>query len=164
MQQFFTIPVLSLALVLTLVACASKNGVMIEDIEKTPAAFEDIQGKAWALDEIITESGVILINRQKLESIGMGDAFTLFIDEERISGKGAPNRYFAPYVPGKDQKLSIGPIAGTLMMSIAEPEDIQEREYYDYLEQINHWELTKGKLELFTETLDGDPVILVFTH
>jgi heat shock protein HslJ len=92
----------------------------------------------------------------------MGDVFTLVIDEERISGKGAPNRYFSPYTLGDDQEIAINPIAGTLMMSIVESEGLQEREYYGYLEQVNQWLLTQDKLELYSETPEGDPIILVF--
>jgi heat shock protein HslJ len=50
------------------------------------------------------------------------------------------------------------------MMSIVEPEGLQEREYYNYLEQVNQWLLTGDKLELYSETPDGDPIILVFTN
>jgi heat shock protein HslJ len=163
MHTFFRVLPLGLAFILTIAACASKNGAVVgENLEIQSASFDDVRGKEWVLDEVITESGTILINRQKLESDGMGDAFTLFADEERISGKGAPNRFFSPYTLGKDQEIQISPIAGTLMMSIVEPEGLQEREFYNYLGQATQWGISNGRLELHTETPDGEPAVLIF--
>jgi heat shock protein HslJ len=63
---------------------------------------------------------------------------------------------------GPDQTISISPIAGTLMMGLLEPEGLQEREYFNYLEQVNQWLLTGDTLELYSETVDGDSATLVF--
>jgi heat shock protein HslJ len=169
MQKTLSILVLGLAAALTFAACAqtgrsvSKSDVVDQTIEMS-SSFDEVQGKVWVLDELVSESGgTTIINRQKLAADGMGDAFTLMVDTERISGKGAPNRYLSPYTLGGDQEISISPIAGTLMMSIVEPEGIQEREYYNYLEQVNQWLLTGDTLELYSETPEGDPITLVFT-
>jgi heat shock protein HslJ len=162
-KDYFKILTLGLAAALVFSACATKSGVITGELEISSPSFDEVQGKVWVLDELISESGKTVINRKKLELDGMGDVFTLVIDEERISGKGAPNRYFSPYTLGEDQEISISPIAGTLMMSIVEPEGLQEREYYGYLEQVNQWLLTRDKLELYSETPEGDPIILVFS-
>jgi heat shock protein HslJ len=143
-------------------ACASRGGATARPGEVEAQSFDQIRGKVWALDRIETESGSIIINRRKLEADGEGDAFTLTADAERISGKGAPNRYVAPYALGADQAISISPIAGTLMMGLVEPEGLQEREYFNYLEQANQWLLTGDTLELYSETVDGDPATMVF--
>jgi heat shock protein HslJ len=164
MEKTFTFSALGLAAVLALAACASKNDVVAGELATASSSFDETQGKVWVLDELVSESGKTVINRQKLESDGMGDVFTLVVDDERISGKGAPNRYFSSYVLGDNQEISINPIAGTLMMGIVEPEGIQEREYFDYLGQVNQWLLTGDKLELYSETPEGDPIILVFTR
>jgi heat shock protein HslJ len=163
MQKYFKVIVLSLWAVFIFAACATKSDVAVQPIEIPSRSFDEVQGKVWVLDEIITESDTISINRRKLETDGMGDAFTLLVDTERISGKGAPNRYFSPYTLGEDQEIAIRPIAGTLMMSFVEPEGLQEREYYNYLEQANQWLLTGEKLELYSETPEGDPILMVFT-
>jgi heat shock protein HslJ len=163
MKNIFTVCALGVSAALVFAACATKSDVAVQQIEITSRSFDEVQGKVWSLDEIVTESGSIIINRQKLETDGMGDAFTMVVDAERISGKGAPNRYFSPYTLGEDQEISISPIAGTLMMSFVEPEGIQEREYYNYLEQVNQWLLTGDKLELYAETPEGDPIIMLFT-
>jgi heat shock protein HslJ len=164
MEKAVTFSALGLAAVLVLAACASKNDVVAEELVTASSSFDEAQGKVWILDELVSESGKTVINRQKLVSDGMGDVFTLVVDGGQISGKGAPNRYLSSYMLGDNQEISINPIAGTLMMSIVEPEGIQEREYFDYLEQVNQWLLTGDKLELYSETPEGDPVILVFTR
>jgi heat shock protein HslJ len=153
---------LGLSAALILAACASESGAAIRSGETAPRSFDEVRGKLWALEELVAESGSIVINRGKLEADGMGDAFTLEADAERISGTGAPNRYFAPYRVGEDQEISISPIAGTLMMGLAESDGLQEREYFNYLEQANQWLLAADRLELYSETPDGDPVILIF--
>jgi heat shock protein HslJ len=163
MEKTFAFSALGLAAVLAFAACASKNAAVAGE-SAASSSFEDTQGSLWILGELVSESGTIVINRQKLESDGMGDVFTLTVDSERISGKGAPNRYFSSYIVGDNQEISIKPIAGTLMMSIVDPEGIQEREFFDYLERVNQWLLTGNKLELYSETPEGDPVILVFTR
>ncbi|GHU63338.1 hypothetical protein FACS189445_6600 [Spirochaetia bacterium] len=169
MQKSLSCLALGLAAAVAFAACVqtgrsvSKSDVAVRAFEMSSQSFDEVQGKVWVLDELVREGSTTIINRQKLEADGMGDAFTLQVDAERISGKGAPNRYFSPYTLGPDQEISISPIAGTLMMSIVEPEGIQEREYYNYLEQVNQWLLTGDKLELYSETPEGDPIILVFT-
>ncbi|MDR0721128.1 MAG: META domain-containing protein [Treponema sp.] len=152
-----------MSMALILAACATKGDRAALPGETATPSFAEVQGKLWALEEVVTESGGIIINRRKLEADGMGDAFTLTVDAERISGKGAPNRYVSPYTVGENQEISISPIAGTLMMGLVEPEGLQEREYYNYLEQANQWLLTGDRLELYSETSEGDPVIMVFT-
>jgi heat shock protein HslJ len=145
---------------LILAACATRGDRAPG--ETAAPSFAEVQGKLWALEEVVTESGGIILNRRKLEADGLGDAFTLTADAERISGKGAPNRYVSPYTVGEEQEISISPIAGTLMMGLVEPEGLQEREYFNYLEQTNQWLLTGDRLELYSETGEGDPVIMVF--
>jgi heat shock protein HslJ len=147
---------------LVVAGCATTDNAAARPGETAPRSFDEVRGKVWALEEVVTESGSIIINRRKLEADGQGDVFTLMADAERISGKGSPNRYFAPYTLGEEQEISISPIAGTLMMSLVEPEGLQEREYFNYLAQANQWLLTGDTLELHSETAEGDPAILVF--
>jgi heat shock protein HslJ len=162
MKRIFAILALSLSTALLAVACATRGDAAVRSGATPPPSFDEVQGKVWALDRIETESGSVIINRRKLDADGEGDAFTLTADAERISGKGAPNRYVAPYALGADQAISISPIAGTLMMGFVEPEGLQEREYFNYLEQANQWLVTRDTLELYSETIDGDPATLVF--
>jgi heat shock protein HslJ len=160
MKQIFA--VLALGAAALVAPCATRGDTTTGQDPASAQSFVEVLGRVWALDELVTESGAIIINRGKLEADGMGDTFTLQADAERISGMGAPNRYFSPYRVGEDQEIAISPIAGTLMMGLVDPEGLQEREYFNYLEQANQWRLTGDKLELHSETPEGDPVIMIF--
>ncbi|MDR1420579.1 MAG: META domain-containing protein [Treponema sp.] len=127
--------------------------------------FSDLLGKEWRLIEIRTESSSIIFDRNRLVAEGFGEIFTLNFDAERISGTGAPNRYFAPYEPGtdKDRTISVKPLAGTLMAPIVEPEKLKEQEFFDCLQNAYKWNINKGNLELSTKGPDGREAVMVFT-
>ncbi|MDR3342337.1 MAG: META domain-containing protein [Treponema sp.] len=145
---------------LTAVACVGGASVKQQSLN-----FDAVQGKSWMLVEVKTDSGRVMLNRPALEANGMGDTYTLQIDAERISGKAAPNRYFAPYQVGEDQHISFKPIAGTLMISIIDIKaDLTEQEYYDYLDQVYRWDVSDGNLELHTLTKDGKAAVLIFSR
>jgi hypothetical protein len=133
--------------------------------------FSDLLNREWRLTAIQDTKGNPIggpagdgpvFSRQELEELGMGDAFTLTFDGERVSGKGAPNRYFSPCEAGAGQTLSIQAIAGTLMMALVEPQGLTERGYFDYLEQVFRWDLVQGRLYLFSETASGDGAVLIY--
>jgi heat shock protein HslJ len=151
-----------MAAALLVMGCATGGKAAAQSDETDIQSFADVQGKVWALEALVTESGSLIINRGKLEADGEGDTFTLTADAERISGKGAPNRYVAPYTAGADREIAISPIAGTLMMGLADPDGLQEREYFDYLERATQWILIGDRLELYSETGEGDPVVMIF--
>jgi heat shock protein HslJ len=142
---------------LALAACA--GGAPVK--ERAPA-FDEVRGKDWVLVEIRFGSAVIRLDRRKLETEGMGDVYTLRFDEDRVSGKGAPNRYFGPYELGEGDRLSLSRVAGTLMMGLKDPEGLKESEYYDYLGRISRWGINQDRLELFSKTPDGQEAVLVF--
>jgi heat shock protein HslJ len=123
--------------------------------------FEGIQEREWHLTALISSSGTIDLSRQLLESDGMGDFYTLRFDQERLSGKAAPNQYSAPYSLDRDQALSVGFPKATLMMAFREPE-LKEHDYFIYLNRVSHWNLNNGKLELYTSGEDGQEAVLVF--
>ena len=118
----------------------------------------------WYLTEIKTPSRTIHIDRAALEADGMGDVFSLrFEGEERVSGKGAPNRYTAPVEWGDDFTLSIGTAAATLMMAFKEPEALKEREFFDYLSQVVRYSFGPGgRLELLTAEKKEGRSYLIF--
>jgi heat shock protein HslJ len=144
---------------LALAACAGSAAVKEE-----PLNFDEVRGKEWILTEVRTGSAVIHLDRQKLEAEDMGDVYTLRFDEDGLSGKGAPNRYFGPYELGDGGRLSLSRVASTLMLGIKEPEGLKESEYYDYLNKVSRWNLAQGRLELFTETPEGGEAVLVFRN
>ena len=148
MKNFFVIPVM---LILVVTAC------------KSAPSFADVSGKEWKLVEVHVGGKSIGFDRNTLVSEGFGDIFTLKFDAERISGTGAPNRYFAPYTLDKNQAISIKTIGGTLMAPLRQPEKLKEQDYFKYLESTYKWNLVKGNLELLTKSADGSEVTLIFT-
>jgi heat shock protein HslJ len=145
--------------VLEFVSCAGGASARIN----STAAFTDIQQKTWALVEIWTADGdIVFIDRQKLEDAGNGDAYTLIIDDERVSGKANPNRYFTSYETGEDNELLLAAVAGTLMWGIIEPGMLPEQDYYTYLQEVNRWDSDGEILELTTVTPEDQEAVLVY--
>jgi len=142
--------ILFFALVFLLAACA---GVQ---------SFNGIRDKAWLLVELRSGEETIVIDRTKPEEDGFGGIFTLRFDEERISGIGAPNRYFAPYTLANRQGMSIGIVAGTQMASLFEPENLKEHEYFAWLQNVERWGIAGENLELYATGSDGTPAVLIF--
>jgi heat shock protein HslJ len=139
----------------------------------TPSAgFDGITGKDWKLIEVrssadatasaVADAEASRYSRGELAEAGMENAYTLRFDGERLTGMGAPNRYFAPYTQGGGQTLSIGAIAGTLMASFSEPENLKEREYFGYLENAAAWDLVHGQLRIISRNGRGGETVLVF--
>jgi heat shock protein HslJ len=115
-------------LALLFTACASGPS-----IQTSTAVFQDIQQRTWALVEVrISGEDTLFIDRQKLNEAGNGDAYTLVIDDERMSGKANPNRYFTSYELGEDHELFLSVVAGTLMWGIVESGMLLEQDYYTY--------------------------------
>jgi heat shock protein HslJ len=135
-------------------------------IKQQTAAFSDTFGREWKLTAVKSASpvntGVTGFSRQELEEIGMGDAYTLQIDEERFSGKAAPNRYFTSYSLGDGYDIQVNPIAGTLMMSLKEPDGLKEREYFAYLALVNRWDLHRDVLTFYTVNTNGEETLLIY--
>jgi heat shock protein HslJ len=126
------------------------------------SSFNEAVDKEWRLAEVRTPSGPMGFSRAALEAEGMGDYYTLRFDKERLTGKGAPNRYTAPYQLGEGAAISIQAIAGTLMASFREPPGLQEREYYRCLEQVSRWDLEEDTLNLYTLNAAGESLVLVY--
>ena len=150
-----------------LIIVASLSCATGEAVEKTASGgsgpsgsgIGEIIGREWILDEFIHGSEAVSINRTR--SGALGEIFTLRFDEERVSGMAAPNRYFGPYTAGAGNTLSIGPMAGTLMASFFEPEELKEHEFYAYLEKVEMWELRGKRLVLHTNGEDGKEAMLL---
>ena len=126
------------------------------------AVFKDVQGKEWILLEVRNQGKTVSIDRKKLDAGFPNGAFTINFDEDRVSGVGAPNRYFGPYTADSNKTLSIGNLASTMMAAIFEPEGIKEHEFLDYLSKTKRWDLKSGKLELYGANSSGAETVLVF--
>jgi heat shock protein HslJ len=146
--------------VLAFISCAGSASARIN----STVAFTDIQRKTWALVEIRTvDEDTVFIDRQRLEDTGNGDAYTLIIDEERISGKANPNRYSASYETGEDHELLLFAVIGTRMWGIIEPGMLLEQDYYTYLQEVSRWDSNGEILELTTVTPEDQEVFLIYT-
>ncbi|MDR2759786.1 MAG: META domain-containing protein [Spirochaetaceae bacterium] len=144
--------------VFLIAACAG-----VSPVPDNAPGFSGILGKAWYLVKIRTETGDIDLDRSIMEIEGVGDAFVLQFEEDRINGIALPNRYFGPYTQ-KGQTISFKGIAATLMASTQELDVLKENEYFDYLERVHSWGWKQGSLELYSAAPDGQRAVLVFNE
>ncbi|MDR0877254.1 MAG: META domain-containing protein [Treponema sp.] len=130
---------------------------------KSTPKFSEIKDKEWKLIEVRVDSESIGYDRSKLENESFGDIFTLKFDADRVSGKGAPNRYTAPFELGKGLAITFKPAAATLMAPIREPEKLKEHDFFALLSNVYQWNLDQAKhLEFSTKTEDGREAVMVF--
>ena len=125
--------------------------------------FSDVTGKEWFLAEIRTKSEIIVLARNDPEKGGLGNAFSLVLDAGRVSGAGAPNRYFAPYTLGENQAITIQDIAGTMMAPLFEPEKLKEHDYFSYLQNASKWDFAKRQLKIYTRGDNGAEAVMIFS-
>jgi heat shock protein HslJ len=121
-----------------------------------------LAGTEWILLEISSPDSVITLDRAKLRADGMGDVFTLKFEADRVSGKGAPNRYTAS-CQWRGKILRIGQAASTKMLAFREPEQLKEAQFFDYLSRVESWDLLPdNNLVLMLKDSGGAAVSLVF--
>jgi heat shock protein HslJ len=128
---------------------------------RTLQDFSDIKGREWNLTEIHVGGKDIEFNRNTLEKEGFRDIFTLKMDDQTISGKGAPNNYSAPYTLGEGQKISVNVVRATLMAPLREPEKLREHDFFTFIQNIYEWNIAGSNLELKSKTADGEDVVLI---
>jgi heat shock protein HslJ len=165
-KNFYCKQVMALLLIAVISAssCSSTQEGLSSEEEpsKKQSDFGEVIGREWLLSQIQTITGPGKFSRALLEAQGMGDYYTLRFNEERLAGKGAPNRYTAPYQLGEWASISIQAVAGTMMAALREPPGLQEREYYDYLERVSRWSLEKDTLNLYTQDSSGESLVLIY--
>ena len=158
MKKFTGIYLCAVLVLSALVSCAS--GASFGG--SRAVFYDDVQGKEWILMELRSQGKTVSIDRNKLDAGFPNGAFTINFEEDRVSGVGAPNRYFGPCTVNSDKTLSIGNLASTMMLALFEPDEIKEHEFFDYLSKANRWNLKSGKLELYTVNSSGAETVLVF--
>ena len=123
-----------------------------------------ISGKTWKLTEVRFPDRTVVLNRNELTG-NMSDIFTMIVDNDRISGKGAPNRYFSSYQAGSNNALTIMPVASTMMASlIFDPQRIQEHDFFLYLSKVKSWKINQNRLELTSVDANGKALVMIFTN
>jgi heat shock protein HslJ len=120
--------------------------------------FGRVQRLDWNLTEVRTGSSTVIIDRTKAQR----EIYSIRFQEDRIRGRGADNLYFAPYIAGANNSLSIRRIASTFMAPIFEMENFSEYEYFRYLEKAYRWEFHDWKLKLYTYDKNNREAILEF--
>jgi len=119
-------------------------------------------GHEWKLIEVFVDGRNTGFSRSTLPE-EPGNFLTLNFDAQNISGVGVPNFYSAPYTQGGNQPITIMLIRATLMASFFEPENITERDFFVYLQNVFSWRLVNDNLELLSKTQNGNDVRLVFS-
>ena len=123
----------------------------------------DLTDKDWKLIKVHVAGADTLFSRDSLPKIGGEDYFTLKVDGQTLSGKGAPNLYSGPYTQNSDKTISVKPLRSTLMAAIFEPDTLKEHDFYAYLQNAYEWKIVKNNLEINSKTKDGKDVRLVFS-
>ncbi|MDR2468441.1 MAG: META domain-containing protein [Spirochaetaceae bacterium] len=123
------------------------------------AAFDGVD---WQLVEVKTsKTPAVILDRDLLTANGMGDFFSLRFETTGLFGKAAPNRYFGDCTWEATGGLSLGNIGSTKMLAFREPDGLNENGYFEYLNQMNHWALKNGRLELSGGT-GNDRIVMIF--
>ncbi|WP_424244131.1 heat shock protein HslJ [Elusimicrobium posterum] len=135
-------------------ASASKNG--------EPTGFAAVKGRVWQLSQVKDASGKVTFDHSKLNKEFFNDIYTLQFDDQRATGKAAPNRYTGPYTLGEGNAISFKHFASTLMMGIRTPEGLAEHEYYQLFEKVTSWKYSKNQLTFNTVDKNGAKVTMIF--
>jgi len=156
-----------------IMSCASTGGNMT-DIERNSESvipnsndrtgtnnFSGVIGSEWKLTGVSVNGTDTQFNRNAL-SDAFSESFTLIFDDKMLSGRGAPNQYSAPYTLGENRSISTLIMRTTLMASLFEPENLKEYDYFRYMQYINSWQLSDGRLILSSLLDDGSEVKLIF--
>ena len=124
--------------------------------------FASITGKEWQLAQVKDSAGKVTFDAAKQTSEFLKGIFTLQFDNGRAFGKASPNRYTGPYTLGKDNKITFGPAASTLMMGIVEPVGLSEHQYFQLMAKVYAWNYVNGSLVLYTLDEAGGNISMKF--
>jgi heat shock protein HslJ len=163
-EHFLTVALIAAVLV----SCGSSpqpagitGSVTLSDTGKETE--NELTGKEWRLSEVRIDGINTGFNRNALTRNGLtlAEGFILSFDAEMISGMGAPNRYVGPYTRTGNQ-ISISTLAATKMALLFELENLNEQDYFNYLQNATSWNFVNNNLELNSKTADGKSVVLIF--
>ena len=128
--------------------------------------FSAVKGRVWQLAEVRNAAGAITFDSNKLDKSIFRDVYTLQFDKQLATGKGAPNRYTAPFTLEGGNGIAFKTAAATMMMAFREPEGLNEIAFFRLLEKSYKWELSKDKLVLTLHSLDnkGEKVSMIFNE
>ena len=110
---------------------------------------EMLTAHEWLLDEVVFEGNDFT------ETPPAGVTIMFADSTDRVSGNGGCNGYFGTYTLGDDHKISMGPLASTLM---ACPNLEFEGKYFKWLEAVDKFEAEENSLRLKV-TADGTTLV-----
>ena len=119
-----------------------------------------IKNRVWQLVEIRIGYGLVALDRQQMAYNNMNDVYIIQFTDEGVSGKAAPNRYFAPYEKQEGKNISIRQIVGTLMGGNINIGGLTENEYYWYLQRVTRMDIVNGYLELYATPSPNEEIVL----
>lgn len=122
--------------------------------------FESIKNRRWQLIEIRINYGLIALDRQQMAYNNLNDVYIIQFTDDGVTGKAAPNRYFAPYEKREGKNITIRQIVGTLMTSNINVGGLMENEYYWYLQRITRFNVNNGYLELYATPSANEEIVL----
>lgn len=132
------------------------------EVEIETVKFSNVSDKDWKLIEVYINGSITRYDRSSLSGSGFTDLFTLRFDAEFIGGRGAPNRYNAPYTAGEDRAITIELVRANQMAMIEEPLTLREYDYFRYLQGAYSWDITDEKLEI-NSSYNNNEIRLVFS-
>ena len=138
------------------------SGNEMDRTNANATSVSDIEGNEWKLIAVYIDGRNTRFSRNTLPE-ELRNFFTLNFAAEHISGVGAPNRYSAPYAKGENRAISIMLIRSTLMASFFQPENLDEHDFFVYLQNVYEWRLVNETLELYSKTENGGEIRLVFS-
>jgi hypothetical protein len=157
-------PALAGAILLALLcACTDQQKALRAD-GQIPPSFDMVLGKEWKLIEVKIENLRTAFGRKALDT-EFPDFYTLKFEDGMLFGRAAPNNYRGPFELSEAQGLSFNMPAATLMAPLGKPvADLNEDEYFKFLEHVYRWDLRDGRLELYTKDGGGKESVLAFSE
>jgi heat shock protein HslJ len=133
--------------------------------EASSTSIESVKGTVWQLIEVRLPDNALSIDRSALAKNNFENYYTLQFTDDGITGKAAPNTYFAPYKSSHGNSIALFLMRNTLMaQDITVVEGLSERDYCSYIQNISHWDKTDDNLRLYAKTESGADVILSYTQ
>jgi len=149
--------ILFLLAVALLMGCKTTGGSI--------SSFADVIGKELKLVEVQIDSTpfnrIVIYDREDLKK-HKHDVYTLTFTNDTISGTAAPNKYSAPYTRGENNTLTINVMRSTQMAPLIQPEKLQEYDFYNYMQRVERWSVSKGNLILHSKNENGITARLIF--
>ena len=145
-------------------SCASAGNISSNDKIQEKADFSILQGKKWELVKVETKSKNIELDRTQMNTMNQGNMFILAIDNERISGKAAPNNYSGKIINQEGKKITFSQIVSTKMASIADIKNtlLHEDEYFQLLQKTTSWDIINDNLILYTVNDKNEETKLIY--